>query len=235
MCGRFFRRQPRDELAAAFRASPVGEDLGPSYNIAPSQPVLAVRFNSKTGERTIEPLLWGLIPSFAKDRRIAFRCINARAETADTLPSFRGAFAKRRCLVPANGFFEWHTQGKAKHPFAFTRADQQAFGLAGLWENWKDPATGEWVRSCSLITTTANELVSRVHDRMPVILEPQDHALWLGEEPGHLADLKQLLKPLRADSMVSWPVSPRMNTPKFDDVSVLDPIEANPLNEQLPL
>ena len=227
MCGRFFRRQPRDELAAAFRATPFG-DLAPAYNIAPSSSVYAVRFNAKTGERTLEPLQWGLIPHFAKDRKIAFKCINARAETVDTLPSFRTAFAKRRCLVVASGFYEWFTKGKAKHPFAFVRSDYEPFGIAGVWENWQDPATGEWIRSCAMITTSANELVGTVHDRMPVILEPASYPHWLGEEPLHAHELKQLLRPLRADLMAAWPVSSRMNTPKVDDLSVLDPIEVDP-------
>ncbi len=230
MCGRFFRRRPRDELAAAFRASPFGEDLKPGYNIPPGQLILAARFNGKTGERTLEPLSWGLIPHFATDRKIAFKLSNARAETVDTLASFRTAFAKRRCIVAADGFYEWLTRGKSKHPFAFARADFAPLAIAGVWENWQDPATGEWIRSCALITTAANALVAQVHDRMPVILEPWEYSKWLGEEPCPAHDLKRLLRPLPPESMVSWPVSSKMNSPKVDDVSVLDPVE-NPLDE----
>jgi len=230
MCGRFFRRRPREELAAAFRAVPAA-DLPPAFNIPPGGPVLSVRFNSKTQERTLDALHWGLIPHFATDRKIAFRLSNARAETVDTLPSFRTAFAKRRCLVVADGFFEWLTRGKQKHPYAFARLDQQTFGIGGVWENWQDPATGEWVRSCAMITTSANDLVSKIHDRMPVIVEPPDYARWLGEEPEHAAEIKALLRPLPSNQMVMWPVSAQMNSPKFDDVSVLDQIDRDPLEE----
>lgn len=134
MCGRFFRHRPAQELAAAFRAEPSAAlELAPSYNIPPSEQVLAVRHNPKTGERTLDALHWGLIPYFAKDRKYAYRCSNARDDGVDTKPSFRGAFAKRRCIVPADGFFEWLTVGKTKHPYAFARRDQQplAFAVSG--------------------------------------------------------------------------------------------------------
>ncbi len=202
-----------------------------AFNIPPGQAILAVRFNPKTKERTLEPLHWGLVPHFATDRKIAFKCTNARAETVDTLPSFRGAFAKRRCLIPADGFFEWLTRGKKKHPYAITRNDHQPFGIAGVWENWQEPATGEWLRTCAMITTSANALVAKIHDRMPVILEPTEYAQWLGEEALPLHGLKQLLRPIRAELMTMWPVHPQMNTPAFDDVSLLDPLPEDPLTE----
>jgi len=225
MCGRFFRLRPRDELAAAFRASATGIDVAPGYNIAPGQPILAVRYNAKSRERSLDALHWGLIPHFAKDRKVAFKCINARSETIDTLPSFRTAFEKRRCLIVADGFFEWRSRGKQKLPYAIARADHRPFAIAGLWENWKDPATGEWVRSCAVVTTSANALVTQIHDRMPVILDPSQYERWLGEEPAQAFELKQLLRPYPAEAMVMWPVSPRMNTPKVDDASVLDTFE----------
>jgi putative SOS response-associated peptidase YedK len=136
--------------------------------------------------------------------------------------------ARSRTL--ATGPNEWGSIGKVKHPYAFTRRDHKVFAFAGIWENWKDPETGEWVRSCSLITTHANELVGRIHDRMPVILKPADYATWLGEEPATTADLKALLRPFPTQEMSMWPVDRRMNRPGVDDVSILDPLEHDPLS-----
>lgn len=237
VCGRFFRHRPAEELAAAFRAKP-GEGFEPrpaSYNIPPSSNVLAVRYNPKTQERTLDSIQWGLIPYFASDRRFAYRTSNARADSIDTKPSYRSAFAKRRCLIPADGFYEWWTQGKGKtqtkHPYAFARRDHQPFAIAGVWENWRDRSTGEWVRSCALVTTDANPLVARIHDRMPVILHSADYARWLGEEPSSSTELKKLLKPYPAQEMIVWPVDRRLNRPDVDDVSVLDPLERDPLED----
>lgn len=227
MCGRYFRHRPRDELAVAFRAREESEPPSrPGFNIAPSQSILAVRFNPKAGERVIDSLQWGLVPHFAKDRKIAWKLTNARADTVDTLPSYRAAYARRRCLIPADGFYEWRAVGKAKQPYAFALESQQGFAIAGLWENWRDPSTGQWLRSCTMITTAANELVASVHDRMPVILEPSSYSRWLGEEPASLQDLKALLRPYDASRMVSWPVTRAINKPgALDDASLLDPVD----------
>lgn len=237
MCGRYFRHQPRDEIAAAFgaRVGDATDEAG--YNIAPSEQVLTVRFHEASGERRVDDLHWGLIPHFATDKKIAWRTINARAETIDKSGAFRAAFAKRRCLVVADGFYEWKAVGKKKQPFAIAMADRRTFGLAGLWENWQDPTTQQWIRSCTIVTTTANTLVSGVHDRMPVILEPADYAKWLGEEPATPAELKALLKPY-AGAMEMWPVSAQINKPGGQlDMSVLDPIEFKdiPAMPKLPL
>jgi len=228
MCGRFFRHGPREDAANSFRAV-IGEILGGDtgrYNIAPTQQVLTVRFNPKTEQRTLDDLHWGLIPSFAKDKKIAYRTINARAETVDTMASYRTAFAKRRCLIVADGFFEWKAFGKKKQPYAIARKDRASFGIAGLWENWKDPTTGEWLRSCTIVTSAANDLVGQIHERMPVILEPASYAKWLGEEDASPAELKALLKPYEAGPLVMWPVSAAMNKPGGpDDETVLDRID----------
>lgn len=233
MCGRFFRHSPRHDAAESFRAV-IGEILGDqdgSYNVAPTQRVLTVRFHAQREQRTLDDLHWGLIPHFANDRKIAWKTVNARAETVATMPSYRGAFAKRRCLVVADGFYEWKALGKRKQPFAIALKSREPFGMAGLWENWKDPATGEWLRSCTIVTTTANDLVGRVHDRMPVILHKADYARWLGEEPATPDELQSLLRPYEADAMVMWPVSPQMNKPGgVDDASVIEPV----LDAQLP-
>lgn len=226
MCGRFFSHQPREDAAASFRAV-VGDAVEhPSYNVAPTEPVLTVRFNRETDQRTLDDLHWGLIPHFATDKKIAWRTINARAETVDKSGSFRLAFAKRRCLVVADGFYEWKAVGKKKQPFAIAMASGKQFGIAGIWENWRDPATGEWLRSCSIITTTPNELVARVHDRMPVIIAPEDYAKWLGEEPASKDELKALLKPYTGAPMKMWPVSPQMNKPGgVNDATVLERVD----------
>jgi putative SOS response-associated peptidase YedK len=224
MCGRYFETGDAEEIAEAFKVDVGSIELQPSYNVAPSHQVPVVRFDAKHGERVLQTVHWGLIPSFATDRRIAWRTINARAETVDTMRSFRTGFAKRRCLVVASGFFEWRKLGKKKYPYAIARADHGLLGLAGLVENWKDPETGEWLRSCTIITTTPNELVAQLHDRMPVIIAPEDYSLWLGEVPSEAAELKALLKPFPAHAMTMWPVSPRMNTPDVNEPDGLVPV-----------
>ncbi len=224
MCGRYFDNVPRDEIAAAFRVNPGQLELEPRYNVAPGQDVPVVRFDAKHGARAIELVHWGLVPYFAKDRKVAWKHINARAETVDTSPSFRNGFAKRRCLVLASGFFEWKKLGKRKLPYAIARVDERPLALAGVLENWKDPATGEWLRSCAIITTRANPLLARLHDRMPVIVEPADYARWLGEEPAEPAELKALLAPCPEDELTMWPVSPRMNKADVDEPSLLEPV-----------
>lgn len=216
MCGRFFRHSPRDELAAAFRAEPGQSELEPGYNVAPGQPIITVRFNAKTNERSLDDLRWGLIPSFAKDPKIAWRTINARAETLDRSPLFRRAFEKRRCLIAVDGFFEWKAQGKKKQPYAIALPSRKPFALAGLWEGWQEPETGEWIRTCTIVTADANEQLRGIHDRMPVILKEEDYAAWLGEEPAAPEQLKSLLKPYEGELAI-WPVSPRVNRPHDGD------------------
>jgi putative SOS response-associated peptidase YedK len=224
MCGRYFDNVPRDEIAAAFRVDPGDLALEPHFNVAPGQEVPVVRFDAKHEARTIQLVHWGLVPHFAKDRKVGWKHINARAETVDTSPSFRSGFAKRRCLVVASGFFEWKKLGKRRLPYAIARDDRRPLGLAGVLENWKDPQTGEWLRSCAIITTHANALLATIHDRMPVIIEPEDYARWLGEEPGEPAQLKALLAPSAEGTLTMWPVSPRMNKADVDEPSLLEPV-----------
>src|SRR5215203_7266188 len=146
--------------------------------------------------------------------------INARAETVTTAPAFKKAFEKRRCLLPVDGFFEWKKVGKEKRPYMIAMADGEAFTLAGLWENWKDPDSGEWLRTFTIITTDANELVAQLHDRMPVVIAPEDRERWLkGPNP------KELLKPYPAERMSMWPVSPKLNSPKNDSHDLRAPID----------
>jgi putative SOS response-associated peptidase YedK len=223
MCGRYFEQIDPEEIASAFRVNVDDVELPPSYNVAPAQQVPIVRFNAKESHRVLQHAQWGLIPSFAKDRNIAWKTINARAETVDTAASFRTGFAKRRCLVIASGFFEWRKVGKHKYPYAIALKDDAPIGFAGVVENWKDPETEQWLRSCAIITTVPNELVATVHDRMPVIIAPEDYERWLGESAADATELKSLLKPFPAEAMKMWPVSPRMNKPDVNDPEVLTP------------
>jgi putative SOS response-associated peptidase YedK len=218
MCGRYRRTTQEEEPARIYQ--PI------SYNIAPSQKVLTIRCNSESRARSLDVLRWGLIPYWAKDQKIAYRTINARAETVDKAPSFRQAFSKRRCLIPADGFFEWRKTAKPKLPFAIGMKDGRPFTFAGLWENWRDPESGEWLRTCTIITGEPNALVAQIHPRMPVILPEQHNAAWLGEtEDGNL---KELLVPYPADQMRMWEISPRVNSPKNDDPSLWEPLHGEP-------
>jgi putative SOS response-associated peptidase YedK len=195
----------------------------PRYNAAPSQELLVIRRNHKTGEVSLDPLRWGLIPYWCQDPKGGRKPINAKSETVASLPMFREAYARRRCILPVDGFFEWKAiKGtKAKQPFAIAMRDGSPFGIAGIWENWKDPA-GEWQRTFAIITVPSNELVGQIHDRMPAILRSEQYDRWLGDEP----DPRDLLQSYPAELMRMWPISTRVNKPENDDPSILDPIEA---------
>lgn len=193
------------------------------WNAAPSQVLLVIRRNQQTGEVSLDPLRWGLIPYWCKDPAGGRKPINAKCESVRDLPTFRDAYRKRRCIVPVDGFFEWKaTKGqKSKQPYAVAMSDGTPFGLAGIWENWKDPASSEWIRTFAIITTDSNELVAAIHDRMPVILAPADYARWLGEE----SDPGDLMRPYPAALMRMWPISTRVNKPENDDPSIVEPID----------
>src|SRR5918998_1491873 len=186
MCGRYTLTVPTDKLAAEFGLDEVRADLSPNFNVAPTQSVAVVV--AEGGKRRLETLRWGLVPSWADDPEIGSRMINARSETAPEKPSFRSAFRRRRCLIPADGFYEWKRLNGSKQPYYFRIDGGRPFAFAGLWENWNKD--GE-IRSCAILTTTANDLVEEVHERMPVIL-PRDHYdAWLdpGAEEEELAAL----------------------------------------------
>jgi putative SOS response-associated peptidase YedK len=195
----------------------------PRYNGAPEQELLVIRQNSETGERSLDLLRWGLIPHWTKEPQTRIRPINATAERVASAPMFRGAYAKRRCIVPIDAFFEWQAiKGqRAKQPYAIAMKDATPFGLAGIWENWQQPESREWIRTFAIITTDANHLVEPIHDRMPVILAPTDYQRWLSTiEP----DPRDLLKPYPAEPMTMWPISTRVNTPTNDDAAIMEPI-----------
>jgi putative SOS response-associated peptidase YedK len=228
MCGRFFQDILEEDLRQYFQAelsAAVSEQATrPRYNIGPGQDILVIRTRPEHEGRSLDALHWGLIPQFAPDKKGAFRSINARAETVDRAPNYRGAFAERRCLVVAHGFYEWRKEGKLNQPYAIQRADQQPLALAGIWETWLDPSTGEWIRSVAIITVDANARLKAVHDRMPVIIEPADFARWLGERQASRDELKALLTP-SAEELRVWRVDPRMNRVELDEPSILAPLE----------
>jgi putative SOS response-associated peptidase YedK len=195
----------------------------PRWNGAPSQELLVIRRNHDTGKVSLDPLRWGLIPYWSKDPKGGRKPINAKFETVDKLPMFRDAYRRRRCILPVDGFFEWKAiKGQnAKQPYAIGMKDGQPFGIGGIWENWKDPASGEWIRTFAVITTDANELVAEIHDRMPLILSPTDYTRWLSDE----ADPRDLMRPYPSEPMRMWPISMRVNKPENDDPSIVEPIE----------
>jgi putative SOS response-associated peptidase YedK len=195
----------------------------PRWNGSPAQELLVIRRNHKTAEVSLDPLHWGLIPHWCQDPKGGRKPINAKCETVRDLPTFREAYRNRRCIVPVDGFFEWKafTGRRAKQPYAIGMKDGAPFGLAGIWENWKEPSSGDWIRTFAIITTDANELVADIHDRMPVILAATDGARWIGEEH----DPGDLMRPFPADLMRVWPISTRVNKPENDDPSILEPVE----------
>jgi putative SOS response-associated peptidase YedK len=168
MCGRYAITTAPEAIRRLFGITGPTPNFAAHYNAAPGLELPVVRRDPKSGERVLSPLLWGLIPYWAKDRKIAWRTINARGETVKTAAAFKSAYVKRRCLVPADAFYEWKKIGKGKQPYAIAMRDRQPFALAGLWENWKDQASGQWVRTFTILTTAPNALVAPLHDRMPV-------------------------------------------------------------------
>ncbi|MCJ7735618.1 MAG: SOS response-associated peptidase [Anaerolineales bacterium] len=213
MCGRFTLTVSPEELQAAFPNFNIPGDIPPSYNIAPSQPIPVI---PNDGKNHLDFYRWGLIPSWTKaDNLGKFNLINARSETAAEKPSFKNSFRRRRCLVLADGFYEWSksTAGNVKTPYYFTLKDQTPFAFAGLWEIWNSPE-GDLLKSACILTTTPNEVVKPVHDRMPVILHPENYETWLSPIEGKPEDFQPFLKPFPGNLMQAYPVSPFVNSPK---------------------
>ncbi len=220
MCGRF--SQTAGELPGFVTVQESGHDQAnqlPRYNGAPGQDFWVIRRHPETGEYHRNRLIWGLIPNWVKEADGGRKPINAKAETIATLPSFRAAYAKRRCLVPIDNFFEWRKTKPPKRPYAIGMKDGSAFALAGLWEAWRHPGTGEIVRSFCIITCPANGLIGEIHDRMPVIIPREAYDRWLSPIE---SDPRDLLVPFPAELMKMWPVSTRVNAPGNDDPSILD-------------
>jgi putative SOS response-associated peptidase YedK len=224
MCGRYRLSRRKQLVEEYFDAASDAEDWSPRYNVAPTQAVPVILQNPKEPVRELSLMRWGLIPSWAKDPSAAASMINARSETATTKPGFRDAMKSRRCLIPADGFYEWMRTGKAKQPYCFEVGEGELFTFAGIWDRWKDPSGG-WVKSCSILTTTSNAVTSTVHDRMPVILDPDSHDLWLDPGMTNVAAASELLKPYEARTMQCYPVSSRVNHVANDDEECCKPVE----------
>lgn len=227
MCGRFTLMADAETLRQAFELDSA-PDLTPRYNVAPTQPVAGViAASAEAGsdkKRALEIFRWGLIPSWAKDPAIGNRMINARAETLAEKPAFRAALKRRRCLILADGFYEWKAEGRKKTPIFIQLKDGDPFAFAGLWEVWQSPE-GDLIKSCTLITTTPNALMEKIHDRMPVILPPPAYDTWLA--PGELpaAKLDSLLKPFAASKMKAAAVSTLVNNPANDLPECIVPVK----------
>ena len=217
MCGRYTQTHSGSDLAAAFQLT-TEPAPPPRYNIAPSQPVCAV-----IAGREYRIFQWGLVPSWAKDYKIGYRLINARSETAAEKPSFRAAFKRRRCLIPADGFYEWQrtANNRKKQPFYIHLRDRPVFALAGLWEQWKS-GDGSYLETCTILTTAPNELMEPIHNRMPVIVPVADYDRWLTAAPDQV---QPLMKPYNADEMEAYPVSTLVNSPQNDGPDCTVPLE----------
>jgi putative SOS response-associated peptidase YedK len=215
-----------------FGSAPWDDDWSPRYNVAPTQPIPVVRQNPKEPVRQLSLMKWGLIPSWAKDTSGATRMINARSETAHTLPAFRDPFKFRRCLIPADGFYEWKHATTGKQPHCFEVNNGDLFAFAGLWERWRDPS-GQWVKSCTILTTTPNAVTSTVHDRMPVILDRESYDLWLDPGITNVQVISELLKSYDARLMRCYPVSTRINRVANDDEECSRPVEVLETQDRL--
>ena len=221
MCGRFTLTADQDSFEDRFSLTGFALGWVPSFNIAPTQEVLTV--TNDGSENRPELMRWGLVPSWAKDPKIGNRMINARSETLTEKPSFRTAFKRRRCLIPADGFYEWKREGKAKKPMLITANPGGLFAFAGLWETWKQP-DGSWLLTCAIITTSANEFMASIHDRMPVILPREFEASWLDPEEQDTAMLSELLLPYDSDRMEGYEVSTLVNSPRNNFPEVIEPV-----------
>ena len=216
MCGRFAFYSPAEAAAALFGAA-ASLDVAPRYNVAPTQDIAAIR-ESKEGARELVMLRWGLVPFWAKDPSLGNRMINARAETISEKPAYRNAYKHRRCIVLADGFYEWHREGDAKTPYFISLASGEPFALAALWEDWTDRETGESLQTTTLVTAAANDFMARLHHRMPVILEAHTATEWLAGSNELLDDVAAVTPPLQA-----WPVDRRVNNARNEGQELLRP------------
>jgi len=222
MCGRFVLMTPGKSLAEHFMLDEA-PSLEPRYNIAPTQPVAMIKQKAGTSLRELKMVRWGLIPFWAKEAKMGAGFINARSETAADRPAFRAAFKMRRCLIPADGFYEWKKLEKGKDLYLVVLSDRLPFAFAGLWESWKS-FDGELIESCTILTTDANDLVQPIHDRMPAILSPNDYELWLNPEIKTPESLKHILKPFPSEEMIMFPVSGKVNKASYDGADCVEPL-----------
>ena len=231
MCGRYSLTTPEEAMRRVFGYDGPLLNLPPRYNIAPTQILPVIRAESDGSGRLLERMRWGLVPSWAKDLSIGARLINARAETVADKPSFRSAFRKRRCLVPADGYFEWQKTGTDKQPWFIRMRSDDVFAFAGLWETWTDESNGETVVTYAIVTTEANDLTASIHHRMPVIVAPADYDAWLNAEP---EAANGLLRAFPSTEMVAHPVGKLVNNVGNDVAACLEPAEpAEPVQRTL--
>ena len=225
MCGRVVQKTPMSEIRVLFETVNPLPNGAPTYNGAPTDTLPVVRLD-RDGRRSLDLLRWGLVPWWAKDIKMGARCINAMAETVATKPAFRDTFARgQRCIVPVDGFYEWQKTTTGKQPYAIVSADGLPLAMAGLWERWKDRASGDTVQTFTIITTVPNELCNAIHDRMPVILPREKWATWLGEHETSMDELRwMILRPYPAERMCAYPVDPRVGNVRNNDAALLDPI-----------
>ncbi len=225
MCGRFAQKLPSSMLVDMYRTRPFMPNAAPNFNVAPTQNVMVIRTDTDKKERELALLKWGLVNSWSKTGRMEFNSINAKWETAATSAAFGSAFKSRRCIIPADAFYEWKKLGPGpkppKQPYAIGRADGAPLSLAGLWEAWKQP-DGEWLKTFTILTIKPNELMADIHTRMPVIFGAEDIPVWLGEVPGDVAALRPQCP---AEWLKVWKVSPRVGNVKNNDEALLEEIE----------
>ncbi|NMQ18898.1 SOS response-associated peptidase [Candidatus Competibacter phosphatis] len=220
MCGRLIQITAGELLAERFEL-PAISTVTPRYNLAPSQPVGVIRVAAE-GQREWVALRWGLVPAWSPEPRTAYSTFNARAETVADKPTYRHAFRRRRCLIPADGFYEWRTVGKRKQPYCIAPTDDEPFAFAGLWERWE--RDGTVVESCTIVVTTANATIAPLHDRMPVILARADEALWLDPTQTDPAILQPLLIPCAPERLRVWPVGTAVNRPGSEGPDLMAPL-----------
>ena len=229
MCGRFTLTANSESIQLAFALESADSWSSPRYNIAPTQQVAVI---TDRQPRSLSMFKWGLVPSWAKDPKIGSRMINARAETAHEKPSFRSAFRRRRCLIPADGYYEWLRQGKRKTPMYIQHAQRNIFAFAGLWESWKDPQ-GDWLNTCTILTAEANARIQPIHHRMAVIVEPADYNLWLAPRELEPGEWQPLLAGPRPEQLTYHPVSTQVNYVRNDHPGLISPATESNIDQLL--
>ena len=220
MCGRYWLKSEKKVIINEFNVYEVRTEVKPDYNITPGRNVLCV---TKNGNNKLVSMRWGLIPSWAKDEQIGYRTINARTETLTEKPSFLRPFQNQRCLIIADGFYEWRKQVTRKTPLAIKQKNNKPFGFAGLYDQWQSPE-GNLITSCTIITTEPNELISPIHDRMPAILNPEAYDIWLDKNTGDPQKLLSLLIPYNSKEMEAYEVSLLVNSPKNNSPDLIKPV-----------
>jgi putative SOS response-associated peptidase YedK len=227
MCGRFSQQRPASELAEIFAAEPMAEDLGPRFNVAPTDDAHVIV--QREERRAVTAYRWGLIPHWADGAKVGSRMFNARAETLTSSAAFRDAFRRKRCLVPVDGFYEWHREGARRQPFSIAREDGRPLALAGLWAGWRDPAADRVVRTFTIITSRPNDQMAGLHDRMPVIVPDDAWSMWLDPALDDPSELQGLFEPTDDVALRIWPVGALVNNVRNDGPELIEPLDPTAL------